>query len=192
MNNEKREVILAAVLRLIATGRPLLDLKVSEIAAEAGIGKGTIYEYFATKDELLSEAVTYGIRVEIGALRDKTRQSEGFVDRFYSLLINGEEYAQRSISFLRLFAPELRDKRAVHDFRVQSAPVCEQIIGGFLQELLQAGCDEGLFSVDDPEYGHFVLFSIVNGYLYYSCNRPVIDRAKARNDAYLALVKALR
>lgn len=30
-------------------------MKVQQIADEAGIGKGTVYEYFASKDEILQE-----------------------------------------------------------------------------------------------------------------------------------------
>ncbi len=48
----KRQMILKAALRIFAH-KGLNDFKVIEVAQAAGIGKGTIYEYFPSKDELI-------------------------------------------------------------------------------------------------------------------------------------------
>lgn len=48
-----------AVLELFSSGRELNTLKVSEITAKAGIGKGTAYEYFSTKEEMIVGAIEY-------------------------------------------------------------------------------------------------------------------------------------
>ena len=52
---EKKAAVFRAVLHLLRQGRPLGDLKVSEIAEAAGIGKGTVYEYFPSREELLRD-----------------------------------------------------------------------------------------------------------------------------------------
>lgn len=56
---EKKAAVFGAVLELLRQGRPLGDLKVSEIAEAAGIGKGTVYEYFSSREELLRDAMRY-------------------------------------------------------------------------------------------------------------------------------------
>ena len=56
---EKKAAVFRAVLKLLRQGRPLGDLKVSEIAEAAGIGKGTVYEYFPSREELLRDAMQY-------------------------------------------------------------------------------------------------------------------------------------
>lgn len=48
----RRTAILAAAARLIAD-RPPTELKMAEVAAGAGLAKGTLYLYFATREELL-------------------------------------------------------------------------------------------------------------------------------------------
>jgi TetR/AcrR family transcriptional regulator, fatty acid metabolism regulator protein len=48
----KRSVILDAALRTFA-GRGYTDTKVAEIASEAGVAEGTLYNYFQSKEELL-------------------------------------------------------------------------------------------------------------------------------------------
>lgn len=49
--DNKRELILEAAFRLFLV-KGLGDTKMIDIANEAGIGKGTIYEYFSSKEEL--------------------------------------------------------------------------------------------------------------------------------------------
>lgn len=55
----KVKAMFEAVLELFASGRELSTLKVSEITSKAGIGKGTAYEYFSTKEEMIVGAIEY-------------------------------------------------------------------------------------------------------------------------------------
>ena len=53
---QRETAVYQAVLRLIGNGADITKLRVQEIAAEAGIGKGTVYEYLhktADGDDLL-------------------------------------------------------------------------------------------------------------------------------------------
>jgi AcrR family transcriptional regulator len=57
---EKKEKILESAIRVFSKqGRT--STKISDIAEEAGIGKGTIYEYFLSKDELFSASFDFFI-----------------------------------------------------------------------------------------------------------------------------------
>jgi len=51
MKIEKREIILKAVEEVIKTKR-FHEVKMDDVAKQAGVGKGTIYRYFPNKDEL--------------------------------------------------------------------------------------------------------------------------------------------
>ena len=55
----KKELIFAVVINHIKTTGLLSGLTISEIARKADIGKGTIYEYFSSKDELFAETMIY-------------------------------------------------------------------------------------------------------------------------------------
>lgn len=46
---------------LAASGKDFSSIKVQDIATAAGIGKGTLYEYFCSKEEILSSAVLYAL-----------------------------------------------------------------------------------------------------------------------------------
>ena len=55
----KVEALYKAVMELLLEGREVRKMKVSEITEKAGIGKGTAYEYFESKEELLVDALDY-------------------------------------------------------------------------------------------------------------------------------------
>ncbi len=58
---EKMQVIYESVCALIEEGRDGRTLTVSEITKRAGIGKGTAYEYFDNKEEMIDGAICYQI-----------------------------------------------------------------------------------------------------------------------------------
>ena len=63
---KEREIALyEAALRLIARGVNPAAMKVQQIADEAGIGKGTVYEYFASKEEILHGMALHCFDAEI-------------------------------------------------------------------------------------------------------------------------------
>ncbi len=53
----KREQILQAAVRTFLD-RDYSQVRIEEIAEAAGVGKGTIYEYFRSKEELFMESIT--------------------------------------------------------------------------------------------------------------------------------------
>ena len=56
---DKREMILEAVERA-CEGKRLHEVTVDDIASLAGVGKGTIYRYFADKEDLFFSLMILG------------------------------------------------------------------------------------------------------------------------------------
>jgi AcrR family transcriptional regulator len=56
---DKKQAILDAAARVFS-GRPFHEALIDEVAAAAGVGKGTIYRYFPTKDDLYFAAILHG------------------------------------------------------------------------------------------------------------------------------------
>ena len=57
--SEKERAIYMAIVELMQEGADLNRLTVSEITGRAGIGKGTAYEYFSDKEEMIAKALFY-------------------------------------------------------------------------------------------------------------------------------------
>jgi len=70
MKNKKTLIMNAAMSLIEKHG--ISKLTVSDIAIEAKIGKGTVYEYFTSKDEIFIEALKYGALICVNELNTRT------------------------------------------------------------------------------------------------------------------------
>lgn len=90
-----------AVMELIEEGEDIADLKVSTITDKAGIGKGTAYEYFETKDEIVVSAIVYYMQFFFGKLHEELMRREIFRERLAYLLDEVEKVRGRKVCFFR-------------------------------------------------------------------------------------------
>ena len=65
----REHALYAAALRLIEQGCDPKAMKVQQIAEAAGIGKGTVYEYFSSKNEILHGMSLYIFDDELNRLQ---------------------------------------------------------------------------------------------------------------------------
>ncbi len=75
-----------AVIRLIERGADPAILRVSDITQEAGIGKGTAYEYFDSKEEIVLGAVVYQIQAVAIELEGELQKRASFEEQVDYLL----------------------------------------------------------------------------------------------------------
>ncbi|MFQ6677408.1 MAG: TetR/AcrR family transcriptional regulator [Fidelibacterota bacterium] len=81
----KKELIIHAAITVFArTG--LERGKIADIAEEAGIGKGTIYEYFRSKDELFEAIEEFFISGMIEPLRELTSATNSPSEKILNLM----------------------------------------------------------------------------------------------------------
>ncbi|WP_028847305.1 TetR/AcrR family transcriptional regulator [Thermocrispum agreste] len=69
VDHEERRQLIAAAVRRIAADRGLEGVSLGEVATEAGISKGLVQHYFASKDEML--------RYATGTLREQVDRRVG-------------------------------------------------------------------------------------------------------------------
>ena len=91
---EKEPAILDAALRLLTRGGEVGALTVAEIAQEAGVGKGTVYEYYQSKEELIARALLHGCRTNVEELRRELQGHAGFEAQLHALLALIARWAQ--------------------------------------------------------------------------------------------------
>ena len=60
-NSEKKLALFQAVLELVEENADFSSMKVSDITGKAGIGKGTAYEYFSSKEEMVAKAIVWAV-----------------------------------------------------------------------------------------------------------------------------------
>lgn len=89
------------VVELIGEGEEIAELRVSTITGRAGIGKGTAYEYFDSKEEIVACAITYAIESSFRRLETELLEKEDFCGQLEYLLDEIERKDDRKVCFLR-------------------------------------------------------------------------------------------
>ena len=75
-DDKKRGLILSAAARLFAT-QPFHKVRLDDIAAAAKVGKGTVYIYFANKDDLYFSLIYEGFSQLVDRLRTQIGREDG-------------------------------------------------------------------------------------------------------------------
>ena len=161
--NAKERAVFEAVLRLAGQGVDLASLKVQQIADEAGMGKGTLYEYFKSKDEILQGTIVCCLADE---LRQVTELTAG-VQTMDQLMQRGADYidglVEQRIEAYRILAEVLKN----------NTPADEQAGSQFIYQQVQQMLDEdyamaratGWLAEDvDLDYFRYAVFSAMVSY----------------------------
>lgn len=69
VHEARKAAVYEAALQLIGQGVSPAALKIQQLADAAGIGKGTVYEYFSSKDEILHGLAVYCFARENARIR---------------------------------------------------------------------------------------------------------------------------
>lgn len=100
-NGTKKKAIMAAVERLIEAER-WSNVTTDRIAAEAGVGKGTIYRYFTDKDDLLFEVASGGFDELCELLRRPMPDGDGFEPRLIEAARRISDFFQGRRNLIRM------------------------------------------------------------------------------------------
>lgn len=92
---DKRNVILEVAARLFAS-RPFHQVKLDDVAAAARVGKGTLYVYFAGKEQLYGALIDEGFGRVVAELRQRLVASKGAALADLGVIVRALlEYAER-------------------------------------------------------------------------------------------------
>ncbi len=165
---EKKAAVFRAVLELLRQGRPLGDLKVSEIAEAAGIGKGTVYEYFPSREELLRDAMQYSRAQGFSELHDAISGAEGFEARWQVIEVTARQLLECSSIFFSQVPSMGFPQAALYDIcgGPQERADTRRMIGEIMTCLTAAAVAEGLAPrMPAPEYLAMTGVGCISGFL---------------------------
>jgi AcrR family transcriptional regulator len=159
---DKREVIIQSALAVFVE-KGFYNAKISDIAEKAGIGKGTIYEYFASKKEIFEEAFTGTIVNNY----EKSREILNKKTTFREKLANYFEYKYNCITIQRSLAEnflahgELISRNIKKIFFEQTIKHNED-----LRQLIHQGIDEKIVRANiDKDMMVSCILGVSNTYL---------------------------
>jgi AcrR family transcriptional regulator len=153
--------ILAAARKVFAV-RGFSDATMDEIAAAAGIAKGTVYLYFPSKKDVYLEALKQGLT----ELRDRTRANmhaaKGIQARLQAFVRTRLEYAEANRDFIKIYHSEFGNltNAATCDSEFQQLYLQQ---AKELEKVLQSAMDSGEIRRLRSDFAAFIIYDMVRG-----------------------------
>ena len=148
MKTGKYDIILDAAKELMCSKDSVADITVDMIAKQAGIGKGSIYYYFISKEEIIDAVID---QCYSGAIEDFIAEIKSHKNSLEKL----------KLLFRSILSSELKDKsrnviRELHlqndivtNYKLMMASI--KVISPIVTELLVEGTEKGELHAEFPE-----------------------------------------
>ncbi|WP_394940292.1 TetR/AcrR family transcriptional regulator [Psychromicrobium sp. YIM B11713] len=185
--NATKQKLFEASMQLIGERGPA-EVTVDEIAAAAGVSKGTVYYNFGSKNELISQLLEYGVSLlEERLTPDESKPS---LEALESMLDQTLDFFEEYPSFSQLLISELwrtpstwRDtltmlrerlfllagntmERVAQEHSVRSEIAPQAMVGLILGATLVTGLDRQVFHPEKTRQETLMaLMTVMNGYL---------------------------
>ncbi|MEH7494250.1 TetR/AcrR family transcriptional regulator [Neobacillus niacini] len=160
-----------------------------QVAKLANVGKGTIYTFFKTKEELFDEIINSliaDIRFEVEGVLD---DSASILDNVNNVLVRIHEIRESHQLTIKLIQEE-RDMGT--QTVVEAMQRVEQSIIQYMKAIIQKAIDKGEIKACDPEVAAFVMlkmyFSLV---IDWQRNHPPLKKEEIAKLFELYLLKGL-
>ncbi|WP_457745974.1 TetR/AcrR family transcriptional regulator [Sulfurimonas sp.] len=178
---KKKNIALACKNIILKKG--LQNLTVAEMAKEADVGKGTIYEYFRSKEEVVFELALQLMQEHAHSLeknilnKTTTRQK---IKEFASFFYKKEYFELREIYKQFVALALLYPKEEILEFNAKSI----QEYATWFHKLLEEGVDKGELKV---EILHFSdgLFAIGDGLFIQSSVTDKLEILQTKLETYI-------
>ena len=164
---DRKKLILEEAARLFSAKR-FDEVLMDDIAHQAGVGKGTIYTYFADKEELYFAVVFEGIRRLNEQLQRKANRQQNPEDELRRMVHAIVSFFSQNRFFFRLMSQEdgkseggrgENRKRWREERRIQLAAI---------ETVLQNGAEQGVFSVENPKVETAILRDMVRSVMIHA------------------------
>lgn len=189
-NNLKPKVraLYEAVLELLNENADISTMKVSDITSRAGIGKGTAYDYFKSREEIIAGAVMWDAKRQGMETREKMQELPDFQARIrYCFQWVDECVRERKafgkLLFLTSHPGGIPDEMLVKmkQLHEENKPGCEMEPIGILRDLCEQGKAEGYIREEIlPEDAAYILLGNLASLFMYRGKKKDADTERCR------------
>jgi len=159
---EKSQAIVNAAARVFLA-REFHEVSVDDVAAEARAGKGTIYRYFPTKEELFFVSVLHGLDVLHDSLSARVKEKASPRERLIEISAELFRFAWNRRDLLTTLH---RDERLFSRRGAEFLERRRKIVALVAEELAE-GIERGEFRNIDPTTGAEILLGMLRGLNLY-------------------------
>ncbi|SDO38775.1 transcriptional regulator, TetR family [Nocardioides szechwanensis] len=169
---ERTRVLLLDAAELLMSQRAPEEIRIEDVATQAGVSAASVYVHFGTKDALLAAVTERVLAVATAALRSAYAAETSPLERFAGV---GSAYLR-----LLLDHPAVGKYLAVTGERGPRTPVEDEVVARFSQlrrefeESIREAVDAGAIRRVDPELMSYFLFGAWNGVAALALRRDAL------------------
>ena len=187
---KKREILMAAIS--VFARRGVSKSRMADIAAQAEIGKGTIYEYFRSQEEILTEAFSLVMRDMETKMKAVFHQTQNPEEKICAMMQVGyDALSQLSPDtmqiFLDLWSEGIRHRDTDSSFAINLKRIYSNTRRQ-ISRVLDQGIDQGHFRKMDTSAVASCLMAIIDGLLLQMILNPQIFNRRTAIEEVLSLV----
>ena len=143
VDKEKKRTDIACACKDILLEYGIKNLTISHIAKTANIGKGTVYEYFKNKEEIVFEIMTTFIAEHEKKLSEIVSENIGIKEKLFHFLYLGfqDENSRKQLALYREFLAISMTSGTdeMIDFNIQ----CRNRFSNILKKIVKDGIEKG-------------------------------------------------
>jgi len=151
VDKEQKRRMIAAAAMTVFSERGFEASSMREVADIAGVGKGTIYEYFHSKEELIAtsiqvwmEQMITEVESMVGAIEDPVEKLRTYVNAMLDGFLNDERIPRLILSIFQFFLTRLHNTSLGKVLQSMFSTGVNSITG-----ILVEGVDRGVFNLQD-------------------------------------------
>lgn len=187
---QREEQICESVLHLWEKRSDLHTITVQQIADEAGLGKGTMYEYFSSREEIFVKAFLYRMKHDFSQLEVSLERAGGFEQRLRVLLKAADRLLETQNVGVQVLAVCLGAKTNLEQLCSQVDCCYSRRVEELLEITIQRGVEEGVLPAPNRmRYAVLALLSCLTGYVSYRRAHP--DETAVEQDTIDLIHRAL-
>jgi len=151
VNKEEKRSNIACSCKEILLEHGIKNLTISQIAKTAGVGKGTIYEYFENKEDIVFEIITMFIVAHEKKLQEITDQNISTKDKLFHFfyLMHEDENSNKQLNIYREFLAisMTNGTQEMVDFNIK----CREKFTDILDQIVKEGITKGEICTESQE-----------------------------------------
>ena len=191
---EKELLVFKAFKNILFSDSDITKITVSEIAKEAGIGKGTVYEYFDSKEEIIAKSLVYNFYEEVNILSSKIDENLTFKENCYILF----DFLINRLMTISPYFKLLSSNFKIKDFcgYLKNDSILDNLkkeLDSVTYKIISLGISEGIIKEnDDKDYQYFVMRSACSGLANSIHENKPKDLESCKDYTYKFIEKALK
>ncbi len=160
---QKREIILQAALRVFAQ-KGFAATKMNDIAQQAGIGKGTLYEYFTSKEDLFFETFFHLFEQYDQIFQEKLQLTPNPIEKIKLIIqIYFVEFTQQNFDFMQIMMDYwMASARQHHHQNFNLLSLYKNYIQ-LIAQILQEGIEQNIFRPHNTQHYASILLGLLDG-----------------------------